>query len=145
MAASYHCTELSALGKVDCTWYRTPTLPRLSITLPPPHTPENTPLCAQVLITGLAKAQSLEAVLPVLDAWLVQQVEELEGGGDDGDDEEATQAPLQVMTLLMDTAARAEHTQLVLQVLSRMARIGVTPSPQVGGWGRGVGAVRVQN
>lgn len=37
---------------------------------------------------------------------------------------------LQVMTLLMDTATRAENTQMVLQVLARMARIGVTPLPQ---------------
>ena len=80
-----------------------------------------------MLVNGLAKAQSLETVLPVLDAWLAQQVDDLEGGGD-----EATQAPLQVMTLLVDAAARADHTQLVLQVLARMARIGVTPSPQVG-------------
>lgn len=38
---------------------------------------------------------------------------------------------LQVMSLLMDAATRAENTQMVLQVLARMARIGVTPSPQV--------------
>lgn len=35
------------------------------------------------------------------------------------------------MTQLMDTAVRAENTHLLVQVLARMARIGVTPSPQV--------------
>ena len=39
---------------------------------------------------------------------------------------------LQVMTLFMDAAARADNPQLILQVLARMARIGMLPSPQVG-------------
>lgn len=37
----------------------------------------------------------------------------------------------QLLTTLMDTAARTENTHVVLQVLARMARIGVLPSPQV--------------
>lgn len=117
--------------------------------LPPPTPPQGTPLEAstlRALIGGLARADALGDALPVLDAWLQQQEEELEA-------DEATQAPLQVgggswawegcrpgtlasprtgpcssshqtslalllqiMSLLMDSATRAENTQLVLQV-----------------------------
>ncbi|KAL4457439.1 hypothetical protein ABPG75_012304 [Micractinium tetrahymenae] len=87
---------------------------------------EGTPLEAhtlKALINSLARADELQAALPVLDAWLQQQEEALA-------EDSNTHGPLQVMSLLMDTATRAENTQMVLQVLARMARIGVTPSPQ---------------
>lgn len=61
----------------------------------------------------------------MLDAWLQQQQEALA-------EDAATLAPLHVMTQLIDAAARSDDTHLLLQVLMRMARIGVTPQPQVG-------------
>jgi hypothetical protein len=75
-------------------------------------------------VSGLARADALPEALPVLDAWLQQQEEALA-------DDAAAAAPLAVLSQLLDAAARGEQTQLMLHVLARMARIGVTPSPQV--------------
>ncbi|KAL4857841.1 Pentatricopeptide repeat-containing protein [Chlorella vulgaris] len=77
----------------------------------------------KALFAAMAKADLLGGSLPVLDAWLQQQQEALA-------EDAATQAPLHVMTQLMDAAARSDDTHLLLQVLMRMARIGVTPQPQ---------------
>ena len=46
-------------------------------------------MAPQALIHGLAREESLQAALPVLDAWLQQQEDALE-------EDDNTQAPLQV-------------------------------------------------
>ncbi|PRW55912.1 hypothetical protein C2E21_5247 [Chlorella sorokiniana] len=77
----------------------------------------------RAIVDSLAKADALPEALPMVDAWLQQQEEALQ-------DDANTRVPLQLLTTLMDTAARTENTHVILQVLTRMARIGVLPSPQ---------------
>ena len=61
----------------------------------------------QALIHGLAREESLQAALPVVDAWLQQQEEALE-------EDDNTQAPLQVCRLLKCCRTAAAPLRMLL-------------------------------
>lgn len=75
----------------------------------------------QALVHGLGRRGLVERALPLLDRWLVQQNGALEG------DDAADQA-LQLMTHLLEAASRVDDADAVLQVLARMAQVGLTPT-----------------
>jgi hypothetical protein len=74
------------------------------------------------LAHGLGRHGLVDRALPLADQWLGLQAEVLE------DDEAAHQAPLQLLTHLMECAARADEPETVLQVLARLARVGLAPT-----------------
>eukprot|EP00887_Chlorella_sp_A99_P002799 scaffold6.g2799.t1 len=75
------------------------------------------------LVAGLARQGAVAHALPLLDVWLLQQAEELE-------DDASAEGAMRLLTALLDAAAHGESTQLVLQVLTRMAGVGLMPTTQ---------------
>lgn len=71
------------------------------------------PRTLQTLLSRLARQGLVQEALPLLDMWLQQQEEVL--AEEDGD----VTVPLQVLTGLVEAAAKAESPHLVLQMLAR--------------------------
>jgi pentatricopeptide repeat protein len=78
---------------------------------------------AQSLIHGLAHVGMVDKGIELLDGWMNANIDVLE------DDDAAQEGPAHVMATLLEAAARADDTDAITQVLLRMARVGLSPSP----------------
>jgi pentatricopeptide repeat protein len=77
---------------------------------------------ATKLVDSLAAVGQLDRALQFVDSWLAANTDQLET--------EEAKGPHKVLTTLLEVSARGDDPDMLLQVLVRMARVGLAPAPE---------------
>ena len=76
----------------------------------------------QALIRSLIRCGAFDHAIQLLDSWLAANADIIQG-----DDDQAQEGPHQVMTMMLEAAARGDDPEALTQILLRMAKVGYSP------------------